>query len=427
MSRAAIFMLALALILAACGQRQAPQAQPPPVPVEAIRVGRQTVPVMAEYVAQTQAMQEVKLVPRVEGYLESVNFQNGAEVTKGQLLMQIQPAEYQAAVQSAQADLEKGHAALVQAQSDVTDQSARAKVAAADANLFNAGKMLQRIRPLAKAHAVPQTDLDNAEATYATNSANLDSAKAQLANVELDKKTAILNARSQIDQAQASLTRASLNLSYTRIYSPLSGIISFVSVDQGNYVSPSKTPELATVATIDPIKVVFQLTDTDYLRVAKEVDTTGSSSAPNTLALILPDGTTYPYNGRFVSINNAVNPQTGTIAVETVFPNPRGLLRPGQYVRVDFPLQETPNAIVIPQSAVIQLQASSAAYVVGPQNKIQQRTISTGTQYRDAVVVTSGLQAGDVVVTQGVNKVRPDTVVTPKIVPMTLPSRSEHP
>jgi membrane fusion protein, multidrug efflux system len=412
--------LALALALAACSSSKPPPQAPPPVPVEAVRVGRQTVPVMAEYVAQTRAMQEVQLVPRVEGYLESVNFENGAHVSKGQLLMQIQPTQYEAAVQSAQAGVEKGQAALIQAQSDVSDQSARARLSAAEANFFNATKLLDRIRPLAKAHAVPQTDLDNAEANYTTNAATVDAAKANLADVQLAQRTAILTARSEIDQAQANLTNANLNLGYTRIESPVTGVISFLAVDQGNYVNPSKTPVLATVSTIDPIKVVFQLTDTDYLRVAKEYDVAETTPASPKLQLMLPDGTEYPYNGKFTSIERAVNPQTGTIAVETVFPNPAGLLRPGQYVRVDFPLQETPNAIVIPQSAVIQIQGSSAAYVVGPQNKVQQRTISTGTQYRNAVVVTSGLQAGDLVIVQGVNKVRPDTLVEPKVVPMTV-------
>jgi membrane fusion protein, multidrug efflux system len=412
--------LALALTLAACSSKPPPPAEPKPVPVEAVRVGKQTVPVMAEYVAQTRAMQEVQLVPRVEGYLEAVNFENGANVSKGQLLMQIQPTQYEAAVQAAEAGVEKGQAALIQAQSDVSDQSARARLSAAEANFFNASKLLDRVRPLAKAHAVPQTDLDNAEANYATNGATVDSAKANLADVQLAQRTAILTARSEIDQAEANLTTAKLNLSYTRIYSPVTGVISFLSVDQGNYVSPSKTPVLATVSTIDPIKVVFQLTDTDYLRVARQYDVAATTPASPALQLLLPDGTEYSHDGRFVSIERAVNPQTGTIAVETVFPNPTGLLRPGQYVRVDFPLQETPNAIVIPQSAVIQIQGASAAYVVGPDNKVQQRTISTGTQYRNAVVVTTGLQAGDVVIVQGVNKVRPDTLVAAKIVPMSL-------
>jgi membrane fusion protein (multidrug efflux system) len=408
----ALGSLALAAALAGChGQTSAPAAAPVPVSVE--KVVRQDVPVMADYVAHTEAVQQVDLVPRVDGYLQTVNFRDGSFVHQGQLLMQIQPEQYQAAVLAAQASLDKGNANLVRAESNVADQTAKAQVAADAAVYFRAVKQLQIIKPLAQKEAVPQTDLYNAQAQFATSAASLYGAKAQLQDVELNQRTAILNAKSDIDQATAQLINAKLNLSYTTITSPVTGIISFLKVDQGNYVSQAKTPTLATVSTVNPMKVVFQLSESDYLKVAPRLLQMRDQARRPTLTLFLSDGSQYPYPGTPSSINRAVDQQTGTIAVESLFPNPDGLLRPGQFARVDFPISIARNALLVPQTAVKSLQGSSVVYEVGPDNKIQIRSVELGTSYGPNVVVESGIQAGDVVVVGGLNRLQPDSVVVP--------------
>lgn len=184
-------------------------------------------------------------------------------------------------------------------------------------------------------------------------------------------------------------------------------------MDQGNYVSPAKTPSLATVSTVDPMKVVFQLSESDYLRVAPRLLQMRDEARRPVLTLFLSDGSQYPYKGTPAGINRAVDQQTGTIDVESLFPNPQGLLRPGQFARVDFPISTAANALLVPQTAVQTLQGTSVVYTVGPGDKVQVRSVSLGTQFGRDVIVQSGLQDGDVVVVGGINRIKPDAVVAP--------------
>jgi membrane fusion protein, multidrug efflux system len=202
-----------------------------------------------------------------------------------------------------------------------------------------------------------------------------------------------------------------LNLGYTTIASPVTGIISFAHVDVGNVVGPAKDSLLATVSTIDPTKVLFQLSESDYLKVAKELPNMRAGAGPQ-LALYLSNGSLYPYPGRATNIDRAVDPTTGTISVESIFPNPRAFLRPGQFARVQFTISQQRNALVIPQSAITAYQGTPIVYVVGPGNAVLIRSVETGSTIGGNVVVSSGLKAGDAVVVSPSSSIHAGSVVT---------------
>jgi membrane fusion protein (multidrug efflux system) len=403
----------LACGLAACGGKEPPPA-PPPVPVHVAKVVRETVPQTADYVGQTQALQEVDLVPRVEGYLENVYFKNGSFVHQGQVLMQIQPEQYQAQVLAAQGTLQKAQADLVRAKSNVQNETAEAKLQQAQAAYEYQKVQLARMGPLAAKNAVSQMDYDQTKTQYDIAVANVVAAKANLQDVELNQRTGILSAQGNVDEAQAQLVQAKLNLGYTTIAAPVTGIISFLAVDQGNLVAPGKTPKLATVSTIDPIKIIFQLSETDYLKIADALVRLRDSGRRPPVTFNLSNGSVYPYKGYAYAINRAVDQTTGTIAVESIFPNPDGILRPGQYGRVTFTIGQERDAMVIPRTALQSVQGQPIVYVVGPENKAQQRTVETGTSFGDSIVIRSGIKPGDAVVLNPGTRVQADTVLKPE-------------
>lgn len=372
----------------------------------------ENVPVNAEYVAQTQALQEVDLVARVQGVLEHIYFKNGTLVHQGQVLMQLQQDEYLAQVEAARGALQKARADLVRAKSNVQDQTAKAKLAQALAAFGYQKVELARMGPLAAKHAVSQKDYDQTLTQYDIALANVFAARANLQDVELNQQTGILSAEGNVDEAEAQLANATLDLGYTTIASPVTGIVSFAKVDVGNLVGPGKNSLLATVSTIDPTKVIFQLSESDYLKVAKKLPSLRSSSGPE-VALYLSDGSLYPYRGRATNIDRAVDPTTGTISVESIFPNPGAFLRPGQFARVRFAIGEQRNALVIPQSAITSYQGTPIVYVVGTGNVVQIHTVETGSTIRGDIVVTSGVKAGDRVVVSPNSAVHAGIVVKP--------------
>jgi membrane fusion protein, multidrug efflux system len=405
-------IMMLAFLSACHGKTAAPAAAP--VPVQVAKAIQKTVPVMVEYVAHTEAVQEINIVPRVDGVLELVNFRDGSVVHKGQLLIRIQQDQYKAAVQAAQGDLDKAKADLVRAKSNVADQTSKAKLAQAVSAFEYQKVQLARMTPLAAKKAVSQEDYDQTKTQYDIAAADVLAAKANLQDVELNQKTSILDAQGSVAKAEASLINAELNLSYTTIYSPVTGIISFVNVDQGNFVSPVKTPTLATVSTVDPIKVVFQLSESDYLKLAPRLPAMRYTQRKALLELYLSDGSRYPHLGTPENINRAVDQQTGTISVESIFPNPDAFLRPGQFARVEFPLSMQSNAILVPQAAVASLQGTPIVYVVGPNDVVQLRTVATGTDVGSDVIINSGITAGETVVVGGGNRIQAGITVAPQ-------------
>jgi membrane fusion protein (multidrug efflux system) len=404
------------LAIAACSHETSkPASGPPPgppVPVVTQKVGARDIPVLAEYVAKTEGMQTVEIRARVAGFLEKVGFVEGGLVRKGQILYQIQPDEYQAAQLSAQAQLDKANAELVKQQDRVAVDRARASVDQAQAELDKAKRDVQRLGPLAAAQAVPQVDLDTAQTKEQVAQSNLSGADAALRDTELSQRVGISQANASINSAQAALKNAQLNVSYATIRSPIDGVAGFNHVDPGNYINPAQAPVLTTVSTIDPMKVVFGLSESDYLRVVKRYQWDSKQSVP-VLSMTLADGQAYPQKGTPTHVDRALDPKTGTILVEGTFPNPQGLLRPGQFARVGFPIEQRTNAVAIPMRAIVKLQGLDAVYVVGPENKVQQRTVTLGPRYKNDVVIETGLKSGETIVVDGIQKIVPGSTVQP--------------
>jgi membrane fusion protein (multidrug efflux system) len=237
-----------------------------------------------------------------------------------------------------------------------------------------------RYRPLAEAKAIPQQDLDTAISREQVSAAAVEGAEAALKDTILSQRTAIQLAEAAVESAKAAVTQAQLNLTYTVVESPVTGIISKLAVDSGNLVGKSEPTLLATVSSIHPIFVDFSITEADYLRLVKRVPGLGRGQVPRdrapSLDLILADGSVFPHKGRPIFIDRAIDLKTGTIPVRAEFPNPERILRPGQFGRVRAVTEQVPNAILVPQVAVQDIQGVKSVLVVGEGDKVALRTVT---------------------------------------------------
>jgi membrane fusion protein (multidrug efflux system) len=357
--------LLLTTCLVGCKQKEeAPQQAPPEV--EVTEVTQRNVPVYREWVAQLNGRYNAKITPRVQGYLLTQDYRDGFFVKKGQLLYQVDPHAFEVAI-----------------------AQAKAQVAEAVANLSNADTNVARDRPLAAQSAIPQKQLDTDIATQAASQAQLDAAKAQLA-------------------------QAQLNLSWTKVYSPIDGIAGISSAQIGNLVGT--TTVMTTVSQVNPIWAYFNISEADYLSRAEMFYQliSGKRVASPVLDFIQADGTTYPKKGKIVLVNREVTSQTGTIQLVAEFPNPDAILRPGGFGRVRFLVATNENAMVVPQQAVIEIQSMYTVAVVEPGNKAAFRVVKMGDRVGTDWIVTEGLKPGEQVIVQGYMKVREGTPVTPK-------------
>ena len=413
----------LGLVLVACtssrGSKQDPPAPPPPgvVVTEAIQ---RTVPIYEENVAQTIALQTVALRAQIAGTLEQVLFKEGTEVKRGQTLFVIDQRPYVAALQSAQAQLATARASLQQALQQVQLRQAQAQLAALEATLVNAQVQVKRDQYLVAQQAIAQQQLDNDVAAMKADAATVAAQEAAVKNTALSTQIGIEQARAGVQQAAATVTQAQLNLVYTTGRSSVDGIISLLSVDQGNLVAVNQ--QVATLSSVDPIITQFPLSEVMFLGLAKRTvpgvhDLGGAARIASSFQLILPDGSVYPHPGTFRAVNNAVNAQSGTILVQALFPNPERLLRPGMYAQVRVKTEDRPNTVLVPQSAVQEVQGAKTVFVVGPDNSVAVRTITDGGAYGPFFIVLSGVQAGERVIVEGVQKVRPGARVTPTLRP----------
>ena len=349
-------------------------AQPPPPAVVVVSVNQKTVPIYSEFVGQTRADETVELRARVEGILQKVYFREGSTIKKGQLLFTIDKRPFAASLQGAKALAAKAVADLSQAQQRTDVLKAQAELADAVAVLTRADQDVSRLVPLAKEKAVTEQDLDAAIATQKSAKAQVDSRKANLTNLEAAVKYTIERAQAEVNGTKARVTQAELDLSYCDIYSPISGVIGFLQVDEGNLVGRGDATLLATVSASDPLLVDFSLSETDYLKMT-DPETAGRRSGSLQFDLLLSDETVHPYHGSFKVLDRTVDPTTGTLKVEAAFPNPGAYLRPGQFARVRVAVAERENAILIPQRAVQELQGAKTVLVVDAQNKVSVRTI----------------------------------------------------
>ena len=361
------------LLIAACGSQESAEAPkgPPPVTVVVTTVTPKTVPIYGEYVARTEARQAVEVRARVGGYLEKILFKEGSRVRAGQLLLVIDPRPYKAAWQEARGSLAQAQATLWKAQQDV-----------------------ERLHPLVAEDAAPQVDLDNAKAQVKYGQASIEKAKAAMAKTELDLK-------------------------FSEIRSPITGIIGKEEVTVGNLVNRDQTL-LATVSSWDPMRVVFSISEPDYLRRAqkyREGEPFSAAQPEEPFELVMADNSVFPSRGSLSFVDRALNLTTGTLNVYVNFPNPNRLLRPGLFGRIRVVLEERPNALLVPQRAVQVMQGVKSVFVVGQDDKVALRTVTLGERYKDFFIITAGLKAGDRVVVEGLQKVIPGQRVTPTELP----------
>jgi RND family efflux transporter MFP subunit len=413
---------ALLVAFTACdrGDAKASKQAEAPIPTVLVaEVPQRTVQVSADFVARTEAVPTVEIRARISGVLEQVRFREGSEVKKDQVLFVIQQDEYKAALQSARAQLAKAEADLTRAKDTSVVEHYRAQLDQAKAELGKNRADVARYRPLVKEQAIPQQDLDTALSREEAARAGVQAAEAALRDSVLAQRTAIQLSEAAVESGKASVTQADLNLKYTTIDSPISGIISKLSVDIGNLVGRGEPTLLATVSAINPIYADFAITEADYLRMVKKIPGLGRGEVPKdrapTFDLVLADGTVFPQKGRPVFVDRAIDQKTGTIQVRAEFPNPQALLRPGQFGRVRAVTEEVPNAILVPQVAVQELQGAKNVLVVGEGDKVALRTVTLREPYQQFYIVSAGLKAGERVIVEGVQKARPGMQVKPEL------------
>jgi membrane fusion protein (multidrug efflux system) len=402
----------------------APPAPPPPAVVVA-EVTQRTVPLVRDFTARTEAVPTVEVRARVAGVLEQVLFQEGSEIKQGQTMFVIQREEYAASVDSARAQVAKAEADLLRARDASVIDRSRATLDQRKADLEKAGADVARYQPLVEARAIPKQDLDTAQSQEKVAQAGVVAAEAALKDTELLQRTQIQLAEAAVKAAKASLTQADLNLGYTNVAAPITGIVGKIQVDRGNLVGKNEPTLLATISAVDPIYVDFPVVEADYLRFAQRIRLDSSGRAQNTerrLQLFLADDSEFPQKGRVAFVDRALDPKTGTITVRAEFPNPNKVLRPGQFARVRGVVEERANAILLPQLAVQDQQGTKVVLVVDDGNKVGLRPVVLGERVGDDYIATSGVKPGERVIVEGVQKVRAGMQVKPEArapIPMT--------
>lgn len=369
-----VTFMCTALFLVGCKKEQ--KAAAPPPDVEVVAVTQKDVPIYQEWVGALDGYVNAVIRAQVTGYLIKQNYREGEFVKKGQVLFEIDPRTFQAA-------LDQAKGALDQAKSDLAQQEARWNTAKAN---------LARIKPLAAQNAVSQKDLDDAT------------------GAELSTQAAVGVAKASIASAQAAVETAQLNLGFTKITSPVDGIAGIAKAQLGNLVGPSSTQELTAVSTVDPIKAYINVSEQEYLKVGK--------SNPNPekipLELILADGSVYPHKGHLALSDRQIDPTTGTLKVGALFANPGNKLRPGGYGLVRAIMSVRTGALLIPQRAVTDIQGKFLVAVVGADNKVDIRPVKVAERIGSDWIIAEGLKPGETVVAEGTQKVKPGMLVIPK-------------
>jgi membrane fusion protein (multidrug efflux system) len=373
-------------------------------------VQQRPVEIKRDFVARTQGIPTVDVRARVAGVLENVLYKEGTEVKQGQVLFELQREEYAAALESARAQLAKAQADLTRARDTSVVDRARATLEQRKADREKAQRDVARYKPLAEARAIPQQDLDTAQSQEKVALAGVDVAEANLRDTELAQRTQIQLAEAAVMSAKSGVTQAELNLGYTKIAAPISGIIGKINVDPGNLVGKADPTLLTTISAVDPIYVEFPVAEPDYLKLAPRAraDAQGRDRATDSqLELYLADDTRFPQRGHFVFVGRAFETKTGTINMQASFPNPTRVLRPGQFARVRAIVDRVPNAVLVSQLAVQEQQGDKVVYVVDEGNKVAFRPVSLGDRVDDFYIVSKGLKSGERVIVEGVQKVRP--------------------
>lgn len=381
--RSCFMLMALPIImLLAFGCNRQDASPPPPTKVVAVKVERRDIPIYQDFVGQVYGLQDIAIRARVEGVLEAMHFKEGTFVKKGQLLYTIDPLPLQTKVAAQMSGVAQAKTMLAKAESD-----------------------LKRIRPLAANNAVSQRDLDAAVAQR-------DAAQAAL------------------EAAEANLESADIELGYSLIKAPIDGIIGKTMAKVGDFVGRSPNPiVLNYISNIDDVVVEFFLSEQEYLYFARQLikmrdngDT--AADASERLSLILADQSIYPEPGRLNFVDRQVDPSTGSILLQATFPNPDKLLRPGQFARVKARIALVPQARIIPLKALNEIQGQYSVYVVNDSAIVEVRPVKQGAIYQDYAVISEGLQGDEVVIIEGLQKVKSGTRVDAQMV--TYQSKTEQ-
>ena len=432
-------ILLLLITLVVVGSRKPPvQAAAPPLQVEVVQVEQQDVPLYSEWIGTTDGMVNADIRAQVSGYLLRKDYTEGAFVKQGQLLFEIDPRPLEAALGQANGNLARDQGQLGQAQSQL--EQAGANLAQANSQLLQAQATLaqaeanqrktqldeDKYAPLFAQRAVTRQDLDNAvQANFAAKAqvqaarAGVETARSQIkaANAAVGTaRSAIAAAAAQVEASQALVRTAELNLGFTKIISPIDGIVGIAQAQVGDLVNPT-SGILATVSTVDPIKVYFTVSEQEYMAFADRFPNQAARNAAAhnlDLELFLADGTAYPQKGQFLIAGREVDPKTGAIKIAGIFSNPGNTLRPGQYGRIRSATSTQAGALLIPQRAVTELQGSYRVAVVGSDNTVSIRTVTLGPQTGAMWIIQDGLKAGENVVVAGTQKVTAGMTVNPQ-------------
>jgi membrane fusion protein, multidrug efflux system len=379
----ALFLVVIGIVIGATRPKRASGTPPGGSPdVQVVLVEQKDVPIYGEWIGTLDGFTNADVKAEVTGYLMRQGYQEGAFVRKGQLLFEIDPRPFQAALDQAQGQLAQATAALANAEA----VQGRTEL---DVN---------RYTPLAKEQAASQQDLDNAVQN------------------NLAAKATVATAKAQIKSAEAAVETAKINLDFTRLVAPIEGIAGQAQLQVGALVNLS-SPSVTSVSTVDPIKVYFTVGEPQYLEWRRRfpTETTRQAAAKNLrLELILADGSTYPHEGTFYFADRQVNESTGAIRLAGLFANPANILRPGGYGKVRAVIRTQQGALLVPQRSVSELQGGYQVAVVDSDNKVSIRTVQAGDRVGNQWVIAEGLKPGERVVAEGIQKVRPGMQVTPK-------------
>jgi RND family efflux transporter MFP subunit len=379
----ALFLVVIGIVIGATRPKHASGTPPGGSPdVQVVLVEQKDVPIYGEWIGTLDGFSNADVRAQITGYLMKQGYQEGAFVKKGQLLFEIDPRPFQAALDQAKGQLAQATAILANAQA----VQGRTEL---DVN---------RYTPLAKEQAASQQDLDNAVQN------------------NMAAKATVATAEAQIKSAEAAVETAKINLDFTRLVAPIDGIAGQAQLQVGALVNLSSVP-VTSVSTVDPIKVYFTVGEPQYLAWRKRfpTETTRQAAAKNLkLELILADGSTYAHDGVFYFADRQVNESTGAIRIAGLFPNPANILRPGGYGKVRAVIRVQPNALLVPQRAVSELQGGYQVAVVDSDNKVSIRTVQAGDRVGNQWVIAEGLKQGERVVAEGIQKVRAGMQVTPK-------------
>ena len=366
-------LAAISALAAACGRPEPPVV--PPMEVAVVEVQPRNIPIHLDMIGQTLGSVDIPIRARVDGVLEEIHFLEGRDVTKDQLLYVIDPTPFRAKVVEAEGRLAEAETRLAKAASD-----------------------LERIRPLAEMDAVSKQDLDGAVAQFEAAEGSLQAARAQVEQTEIQ-------------------------LGYTRITAPVSGLIGITQAKVGEYVGRSPNPVvLNVVSQTDPIRVRFSINEREYLRFRREFGDKlrgAETDTPraNGLQLILSDGSIHEHRGHIVSFDAAIDATTGTLTLEADFPNPERIVLPGQFARVRGVLEQRTGALAVPQRAVMETQGIFQLAVVGDDGTVDLRQVQMGPRVDDQWIVESGLDPGERVALEGLQRIRPGVKVVPKEAP----------